>query len=170
MGRQLSSSVRTVTFHHHTESDCSQYIPVEGDCRRLQIHFRPLLEDDVSSGRDQPQIDYDEAPYHTTSDYLLRSTLSGETSAESLLRYTLSGETAADTCCVYLWLTKPQPTRCYAFLCPVVLRYIRPSSPLRSALSTRTTADYVQPISATLGVRLSSPLRSIYRSIYRDDS
>jgi hypothetical protein len=72
----------------------------------------------------------------------------------------ISGETAAaDFCCVFLWLTRPQPTRCYALvLCPAVIHYKRLSAPVQPTLSSDTTADSMLLSSLSVSITLQAPI------------
>jgi hypothetical protein len=76
----------------------------------------------------------------------------------------ISSETAADICFVLLWLTRPQPTRCYAPLYPAVLYYKRLSAPLQPTLSGETKADSLLLSSLSIDTTLRPTI--CYASLY----
>jgi hypothetical protein len=108
-----------IAAHHRAEADVAGMFRKEAIAVEFRFTLVPFLRAAShreiyilvwKSGRDQPQIDYDEkSPYKSRHDYLLRSTLSGGSSAESLLnsfwrdcsryllRISLSDETTADS-------------------------------------------------------------------------
>jgi hypothetical protein len=70
----------------------------------------------------------------------------------------ISGGTAADICRVFLWVTRPHPTRCCALLYPTVLHYKRLSAPLQPTLPGEAETDSMLLSSLSVGTTLQGTI------------